>query len=89
MVLISVHLIFSRYGFYPTLTRIDMAIQLILILPFLVLQERIVAPHLKHDYNSVCNAKLEEKEVKPASKLSQLFRWLFSLGNGDKTLDEL
>lgn len=65
-----------------------MAIQVILILPFLVLQERIVAPHLKHDYNSVCNAKLEEKEEKP-SKLSQLFRWLFSLGNGDKTLDEL
>ena len=57
--------------------------------PLDIFKERIVAPHLKHDYNSVCNAKLEEKEVKPASKLSQLFRWLFSLGNGDKTLDEL
>ncbi|KAM1406828.1 hypothetical protein ACFXTH_001457 [Malus domestica] len=57
--------------------------------PLDVFKERIVAPHLKHDYNSVCNAKLEEKEAKPASKLSQLFRWLFSLGNSDKTLDEL
>ncbi|ONI01269.1 hypothetical protein PRUPE_6G130900 [Prunus persica] len=53
--------------------------------------ERIVAPHLKHDYNSVCNVKLEQQEQKPvASKLSQLFRWMFSLGNGDKrSLDEL
>ncbi|PQP96811.1 multiple inositol polyphosphate phosphatase 1 isoform X1 [Prunus yedoensis var. nudiflora] len=59
--------------------------------PLDVFKERIVAPHLKHDYNSVCNVKLEQQEQKPvASKLSQLFRWMFSLGNGDKrSLDEL
>lgn len=68
-----------------------MIIQLMLILPFVFFQERIVASHLKHDYNSVCNVKLEQQEQKPvASKLSQLFRWMFSLGNGDKSsLDEL
>ncbi|CAB4313693.1 unnamed protein product [Prunus armeniaca] len=55
------------------------------------MHERIVTPHLKHDYNSVCNVRLEQQEQKPvASKLSQLFRWMFSLGNGDKrSLDEL
>lgn len=61
-----------------------MVIQLVFILPFVFFQERIVAPHLKHDYNSACNVKLEEQEQKPvASKLSQLFRWMFSLGTGD------
>ncbi|CAB4283273.1 unnamed protein product [Prunus armeniaca] len=57
--------------------------------PLDMFKERIVAPHLKHDYNSVCNVKLEQQEQKPvASKLSQL--WMFSLGNGDKrSLDEL
>ncbi|CAB4270998.1 unnamed protein product [Prunus armeniaca] len=59
--------------------------------PLDVFKERIVAPHLKHDYNSVCDVKLEQQEQKPvASKLSQLFRWMFSLGNGEKSsLDEL
>ncbi|CAK9173512.1 unnamed protein product [Ilex paraguariensis] len=52
--------------------------------PFEVFKERIVAPHLKHDYNTVCNVKLELPEPKPAtSKLLQFFHWLFSLRNDD------
>lgn len=48
-------------------------------------QERLVTPHLKHDYNSVCNGKLEQADDKPVtSKLSRLFRWLFSLENDDE-----
>uniref|UniRef100_A0A6N2KEM7 Multiple inositol polyphosphate phosphatase 1 n=1 Tax=Salix viminalis TaxID=40686 RepID=A0A6N2KEM7_SALVM len=57
-----------------------------------LLLEKIVAPHLKHDYDSVCTAKLEEPEQKPVSnKLSQLFRCLLSLQNDDtqSTGDEL
>ncbi|KAK9283426.1 hypothetical protein L1049_011668 [Liquidambar formosana] len=53
--------------------------------PFEVFKERIVAPHLKQGYDTVCNVRVEEIEQKPeASKLSQLFSWLFSLGNDDK-----
>lgn len=56
---------------------------------FVYLQERIVKPHLKEDFNTVCNIdlgqveeKLKESEHKPVvSKLSQLFRWIFPLGN--------
>ncbi|CAK7325916.1 unnamed protein product [Dovyalis caffra] len=60
--------------------------------PFEEFKEKIVAPHLKYDYNSVCTAKVEEPEQKPVtSKLSQLFRWLFSLQNDDTrpTKDDL
>lgn len=46
--------------------------------PFEVFKERIVAPHLKHDYNTICNLKIEEPKQMPlTSKLWQLFRWLF------------
>jgi multiple inositol-polyphosphate phosphatase/2,3-bisphosphoglycerate 3-phosphatase len=57
---------------------------MLILVSFFFLQEKIVAPHLKHDYDSVCTAKLEEPEQKPASsKLSQLFRCLLSLQNDD------
>ncbi|KAK6932969.1 Histidine phosphatase superfamily, clade-2 [Dillenia turbinata] len=52
-------------------------------------KEKIVVPHLKHDYHTVCNANLEvpveqlETKQKP-SKLSQLFSWLFSRKNEKK-----
>ncbi|XP_059666784.1 uncharacterized protein LOC132312432 [Cornus florida] len=47
--------------------------------PFEVFKERIVAPHLKHNYNVLCDVKLEQPEHKPVtSKLSQIFSWLFS-----------
>lgn len=50
----------------------------------LFLQKMIVAPHLKHDYNALCAKKLEQPEQKPeTSKLSQLFRWLFSMGRDE------
>ncbi|KAA8534029.1 hypothetical protein F0562_031546 [Nyssa sinensis] len=39
--------------------------------PFEVFKEKIVTPHLKHDYNTVCNVKLEQPEYKPVTgKLS-------------------
>ncbi|KAM5556749.1 hypothetical protein ABKV19_024242 [Rosa sericea] len=57
--------------------------------PLDVFKEKVVAPHLKHDYNAVCNIKAGQQEQKPAtSKLSQLFRWLLSKGNDD-TRNEL
>lgn len=41
-------------------------------------------PHLKHDYNTLCNANPDQPKQKPeTSKLSQLFRWLFWMGNDD------
>ncbi|XP_048326107.1 uncharacterized protein LOC107413891 isoform X1 [Ziziphus jujuba] len=56
--------------------------------PFEDFKERIVAPHLKHDYDTVCNANVETEVQMPAtSKLSLLFRWLlsiFSPGKDDK-----
>lgn len=33
--------------------------------PFEVFKEKIVNPHLKHDYNTVCNVKLQKSEPKP------------------------
>ncbi|KAJ6768185.1 MULTIPLE INOSITOL POLYPHOSPHATE PHOSPHATASE 1-LIKE [Salix koriyanagi] len=60
--------------------------------PFEEFKEKIVAPHLKHDYNSVCTVQPEEPEHKPAtSKLSRLFRWLFPMQDDDTqhTKDEL
>ncbi|KAF5947808.1 hypothetical protein HYC85_013765 [Camellia sinensis] len=54
--------------------------------PFEVFKERIVAPHLKHDYNTICNLKSEQQEQIPfTSKLSQMFRWLFSQRSNDDT----
>ncbi|KAJ9683915.1 hypothetical protein PVL29_016425 [Vitis rotundifolia] len=34
--------------------------------PFEVFKERIVTPHMKHEYSAVCNVKLEKPELKPA-----------------------
>ncbi|GMP69509.1 hypothetical protein CsSME_00028737 [Camellia sinensis var. sinensis] len=54
--------------------------------PFEVFKERIVAPHLKHDYNTICNLNSEGQEQIPfTSKLSQMFRWLFSQRSNDDT----
>ncbi|CAK9135826.1 unnamed protein product [Ilex paraguariensis] len=35
--------------------------------PFEVFKERIAAPHLKHDYSTLCNVKLEPPEHKPVT----------------------
>lgn len=44
-------------------------------------QEKIVAPHQKHDYHTVCNPKLEHEPS--GSKFFQIFQWLFSSAKGD------
>lgn len=48
--------------------------------PFEVFKETIGAPHLKHDFTTLCTVKTTDKqEPNPAtSKFSQLIRWLFS-----------
>ncbi|KAJ9160375.1 hypothetical protein P3X46_025782 [Hevea brasiliensis] len=52
--------------------------------PFEEFKEMIVAPHLKHDYNTLCAKRLEQPEQKlETSKLSLLFRWLFSMGRDE------
>lgn len=52
--------------------------------PFDVFKERIVAPHLKYDYHTLCNVKTEQAVHKPkTSKLSLLLRWLFPRWNDD------
>ncbi|XP_052187707.1 uncharacterized protein LOC127798286 [Diospyros lotus] len=55
--------------------------------PLEIFKERIVAPHLKHDFNAMCNLRgAEQPEQKPpTSKLLQIFRWFFPLGS-DNTL---
>ncbi|XP_020228709.1 multiple inositol polyphosphate phosphatase 1 isoform X1 [Cajanus cajan] len=50
--------------------------------PFEVFKEKIVAPHQKHDYHTVCNVKLEQKPS--GSRIFQIFQWLSSRGKGDK-----
>ncbi|KAJ4720125.1 putative Multiple inositol polyphosphate phosphatase 1 [Melia azedarach] len=49
--------------------------------PFEVFKERIVDPHLKYDYNTLCNVKT--KVQKPETSKSWLFHWLFSLWKDD------
>ncbi|KAB2034340.1 hypothetical protein ERO13_D04G070400v2 [Gossypium hirsutum] len=52
--------------------------------PFEVFKESILSPHLKHDYNTLCQVNLDQPKQKPeTSKLLKLFRWLFSFGNDD------
>ncbi|XP_058183813.1 uncharacterized protein LOC131301491 isoform X1 [Rhododendron vialii] len=52
--------------------------------PFEVFKERIVAPHLKHDYNTLCDLKIEEPgRMLLTSKLWQIFRWLFPQRSND------
>ncbi|KAE9608061.1 putative phosphoric monoester hydrolase [Lupinus albus] len=50
--------------------------------PFEVFKEKIVAPHQKHDYSTVCNAKQEPKPT--GGTFWQIFQWLLTLGKGDK-----
>uniref|UniRef100_A0A7N0ZUM4 Multiple inositol polyphosphate phosphatase 1 n=1 Tax=Kalanchoe fedtschenkoi TaxID=63787 RepID=A0A7N0ZUM4_KALFE len=45
--------------------------------PFEVFKEKVVAPHSKHDYDSVCKVKATPKPG--SSKLLQFFRWLLFL----------
>ncbi|KAF5189844.1 Multiple inositol polyphosphate phosphatase [Thalictrum thalictroides] len=53
--------------------------------PFEVFKERVVNPHCKHDYNAICNIKLEEPDTSSVtSKLLKLFRLLFSQKKDDE-----
>ncbi|XP_022995578.1 multiple inositol polyphosphate phosphatase 1 isoform X1 [Cucurbita maxima] len=47
-------------------------------------KEKIVAPHLKHDFNTLCTANLEEPVSEPETSKFSLFRWLFGPRNDDK-----
>ncbi|KAK1272130.1 hypothetical protein QJS04_geneDACA005998 [Acorus gramineus] len=55
--------------------------------PFDVFKERVVNPHLKHDFNSICNVQLDtqrlqpEHPIPPSSNLNKLimfFHWLLT-----------
>ncbi|EXB29259.1 Multiple inositol polyphosphate phosphatase 1 [Morus notabilis] len=47
--------------------------------PFEVFKETIVAPHLKHNFITLCTVKLDKQEPNLATiKFSQLVRWLLS-----------
>lgn len=58
------------------------------ICPFKVFKEKIAAPHLKHDYDSLCNVELPEKLV-PTCKFSQILRWFFQGNARQPKKDEL
>ncbi|KAL6533089.1 hypothetical protein OROMI_027201 [Orobanche minor] len=46
--------------------------------PFEIFKERIAAPHLKHDYKSLCSMETEQSEgIAPTSKFSQILSWIF------------
>ncbi|KAI4306870.1 hypothetical protein L6164_030112 [Bauhinia variegata] len=54
--------------------------------PFEVFKAKIVAPHQKHDYDTVCNPKPDKMEQKPvSSKLLLMYQWLFSSGKAMAT----
>lgn len=59
--------------------------------PFEVFKEKVVSPHLKHDYNILCNAKMGQPEqISSVSKLSQIFRWFFPIrSDKQSTRDDL
>ncbi|XP_011655004.2 multiple inositol polyphosphate phosphatase 1 isoform X1 [Cucumis sativus] len=52
--------------------------------PFQMFKDKIVAPHLEHDFNTLCTANVEEQTPSPESSKLSLFHWLFSLWNNDK-----
>jgi len=78
---ISVLLKSSRYFAYfplnfPTIFILYLPLHE-LLLSFL-LQAKVVTPHLKHAFDNLCNADLNDLKQKPASsKLSILSSWLF------------
>ncbi|KAL3837775.1 hypothetical protein ACJIZ3_022366 [Penstemon smallii] len=53
--------------------------------PFEIFKERIAAPHLRHDYNTLCNTELKA----PTSKLSQVLSWIFPADAKQPQKDEL
>ncbi|XP_075485751.1 uncharacterized protein LOC142525361 [Primulina tabacum] len=48
------------------------------ICPFEMFKERIAAPHLKHDYNSLCSMDLTQPEkIVPTSKFTHILSWIY------------
>lgn len=73
MILISAHLMFLRYHHQPNLClfkAIAPHILRLILFCLTFLQERIVAPHMKHDYNTLCNLKAKAIQTSEPSKLS-------------------
>ncbi|KAK4799869.1 hypothetical protein SAY86_025234 [Trapa natans] len=60
--------------------------------PFEVFKKMVATPHLKHDYNVICNSKpeaIEHWSVRGYSKLSAFFRWLLWGDDTNPGRDEL
>ncbi|XP_023731145.1 uncharacterized protein LOC111878897 isoform X1 [Lactuca sativa] len=55
--------------------------------PFEVFKEKIAAPHLKHNYDELCNAKVQEPECKSyTTKITEMLGSIFSgKTNNDET----
>lgn len=54
--------------------------------PYEVFKERVITPHKKHDFYTVCNGKVGQT----GDEFSQMFQWPLSPGKGDNTpRDEL
>ncbi|XP_023552605.1 multiple inositol polyphosphate phosphatase 1-like isoform X1 [Cucurbita pepo subsp. pepo] len=51
---------------------------------FKVFMENIVAPHLEHDFDTLCTVDGEEPVLEPESSKLSLFHWLFWLRNDNK-----
>ncbi|TMX02769.1 hypothetical protein EJD97_019941 [Solanum chilense] len=49
--------------------------------PFEIFKDKIAAPHLKHDYNMLCNVIEQKQKDSASSKLSQILGWFWSLRN--------
>ncbi|XP_024990169.1 multiple inositol polyphosphate phosphatase 1 isoform X1 [Cynara cardunculus var. scolymus] len=51
--------------------------------PFEVFKEKIGAAHLKHSYDHLCNAKLQQQSKPFMSKLIEIFSWIFTGKSND------
>ncbi|KGN61574.2 hypothetical protein Csa_006350 [Cucumis sativus] len=52
--------------------------------PFQMFKDKLVAPHLGHDFNTLCTVNVEEPSPPPEPSKFSLFCWLFWLWNDDK-----
>ncbi|KAI3735007.1 hypothetical protein L6452_14491 [Arctium lappa] len=51
--------------------------------PFEVFKEKIGAVHLKHSYDNLCNANLQQESKPFMSKLIEIFSWIFTGKSND------
>lgn len=87
MDLISAHLMCSRCPLCIYIYQILVEMVTAVLFSNIVLvffQERIAAPHLKRDYNALCNANTDEpRQKKPTSTISKILSWLLFWENSD------